>query len=339
MKNVLLVALTIVMKKHKKQYMLEHGIQSVVEATQLIAEQCNISYNTLRTLESSSYIPSRDVTTRLLQSGIYPFTYSNFISLLAVIELMGKEMRPQSFDKVLSAVSNDPELYTLVTSFSDAFSDEALADNLIPYHLYEYGLIRAVEDYLIPLHRSHYYAKFIDNEDVIPQLVDIWQKLTPEVAPSVESFRQGWLRNKASKTVIYRDNTCKEVMGFYSLIPLSEAGLEGILDCSIQSGSDMIIEEHIAPSFSECSSIFVGMIAGLNRYCASYVISEMMSQIIPMLNHTKATNVTARGRTLQGKAIMQRFSFEKIKGSEMSICYLTDSWMDKHKVQRILSYR
>ena len=342
MKNVLLIALSMIMKKHKKLYMVEHGITSVTEGTKAIAKRSNVSYNTLRSMESSSYIPSRDVTTRILQSGIYPFVYSRLISLLAVIELMGKEIQLKTFDKVLSAVSNDPDLYSLVAKFGESLEgtdENQQADHLIPYFLYEHNLIKEMEDYLAPVHRTKYYAKFIEDESVIPTLVGMWNQLTPEVAPDVESFRQGWLRNKDSKTVVYRDNTCKEIMGFFSLIPLTEQGLTGILNGSIQSGSDMDINQHVGTSFVDCASIFVGMIAGKNSYCASYVIAEMFDQLIPLLNYSKANNLTARGRTVQGKAIMQRFSFEKIKGSEMSICYLTDGWMDKHRIPKVLSYR
>ena len=343
MKNVLLIALSMLMKKHKKLYMIEQNMPSLTAASKKIAEQCHISYNTLRAIESSSYIPSRDISTRLLQAHIYPFVYSRWVSLIAVIELIGKDMDVSfSFDRVLKAVDNDPELYSLVKKFSDSFlnaNDRLLVDNLIPYFLYENNLIKEIEDYLSPVHRTKYYAKFISNESEIPRLVNIWQTLTPEVAPSVEAFRQGWLRNKDSKTVVYRDNTCQEVMGFFSLIPLTASGLQGILNGSIQSGSDMDLEQHVGTSFKDCASIFVGMIACKNRYCASYVISEMFDQLIPLLNESTADNLTARGRTLQGKAIMQRFSFEPIPGNEMSICYLTDDWMDRHRITRVLSYR
>ena len=338
MKNAIFVALATIMKNYKKEFMIKNGIESLTDGTKAIAEKSNIGYNTLRSIESASYIPSRAVTNRLLETDVYPFNYSSFISLMAIIELIGTEMKPNCLSRALNVVSSDPDLSLLISRFYEAFDDEIIDDNFIMYRIYEHGLIRALNDYLNPIVKHRYFTKFVDDEALFPDLLRLWKQFFPDTILTIDDFKREWLHNKTSKVVLFRDSSCSELIGFYSLRPFNDYGFKCLLDGSVVTIKEIDFDKHFSPSFYESTCIYIGQIAGQNAYASSFVIAELFHQTLPILYNSKLKCLASRGVTPAGKAMMKRFDFQKAKGSEISLCYITDDWMRKHNIQHMLSF-
>ena len=345
MRNPLSMALGMVLKSHKDTYRSQAQCRAK-DLNEEIADRTAISVSLLGGLEAGTHQASQATASRLVLSPYYPLSHSRFLLLVGVLESLGKQFQDKAHfqsrvDTLLEAVD--------VEALSDILKlclliPESMSTTATKFKIHELGLFSAVYKFVSTNHelplkkRTKYFAEFAKTEAQILTMIDLWGDLLDGRAPDPQVFLNRWRKNPQMATIIYSDDTCENIVGYYVLTPLSEQAVTSLMTAKYRLPRE-IPNEDICSSYSEAHGLFLSFIAGMNKYANAHVIAEMFRQISSLVHSPNITSVFTRHASHEGKHLMDKFGFGLIKGSEISVLTLTQDKLEQFQVDRVLSYR
>lgn len=168
MKNPLAIALGLVLKQHKSQYVVDQSL-TIGDADKNIATNCAISPSSLRGLESGTYLISQNIANRLVVSGFYSLSYSRFMLFAGTLEVLGKEFKNQTdySDRINRIVNSmdDHELTAILELSKGLGINESSRD--MRNHIKTSGFFNKLHDYVSNnASGTKYQGHFIQNDDL-----------------------------------------------------------------------------------------------------------------------------------------------------------------------------
>ncbi|MCM8600037.1 MAG: hypothetical protein NFW04_15500 [Candidatus Accumulibacter sp.] len=118
-----------------------------------------------------------------------------------------------------------------------------------------------------------------------------------------------WIVEKVRKSAAA---TVSEIRGFYSILPLTQAGEKALLDGEIDGRGFLI--DHIAKNVESSVALYVGVIASKGIRFRGAALGSLITNITSILER-KSCRIYTRPTTSDGLRIAKQRGFEAVDGS------------------------
>ena len=342
------ISLGMILKRQKDHYRETIGITSR-EASDSIAKDCAISSSMLGGLEAGTHVASQNVASRIALSEFYKFDYSNFLLFVGLAQAVGLNLRgnedyKSKVDQIIPRIGRDDLREVLEQSKSIDITKSSAG---IKYQIHDTGLYNQLGVFLSGENHQHlssgrrtkYFADFATKDDlhyIKKTRAERINAINPNAANlDYEFFHTRYLINDRIATIIYRDSSKAEKMGYFVIYPINKKGVDNLFN----SDQKRVTPDVITSTFEECCGIWMGIIVGGNDYASGIIISEMIEHIKPLLFLPNLRHLFTAPGSSEGLRLMERFGFEKIKGSRVYTLTITESRLQQFGIERILNFR